>query len=168
MKHWTEGHVHIRMRKALRAEGFTLIAGEYPGGSDHELYPLCVTDPTVARDLSPDPRRHSAGELIPDIVALRGRCLVLGEAKLDYNEPDREKLEYLIGERGTHLGAALVKFAAERDRPELLEIETLDFHPMLIFTDRRAPPAAPAGFSYLILSENGDYRFNGRIGSVGR
>jgi len=163
MKRWTEGHVHIRMRKVLRNEGFVLVAGEYPGGSDHELYPLCITDPAVACDLSPDPRRHSVGELIPDIVALRGRCLLLGEAKLDYSESDRRKLEQLVEEREPHLRAALAKFAYERDRSELLPIEALELHPMLIFTDRKAWPRAPDRFSCLVLSEDGGYRIEGRL-----
>ena len=79
---WTEGHIHVVMRDVLRQKGWTLVAGEFPGGSDHELYPLNVVDPVVARDASPDPRRHSLGELIPDLVALRGANLFVGEAKV--------------------------------------------------------------------------------------
>ena len=73
---WTEGEVHRAMRHHLKASGWSLIAGEYPGGSDHELYPLNIVDPAVARDRSPDPRRHSKGELIPDLVALRSGMLI--------------------------------------------------------------------------------------------
>ena len=163
MKRWTEGFVHIWMRKALRNAGFTLIAGEYPGGSDHELYPLCVTDPTVARDLSPDPRRHSAGELIPDIVALRERTLVLGEAKVDYNEADRAKLETLIGPRRDDLLNALQKFARERRVDILLPIEDLKLAPMLIFTDERSSPRCPEGLSYLILGREGRCELRGMV-----
>jgi len=58
---WTEGHIHLAMRQILIAQGWSLIAGELPGGSDHDLYPLNVVDPALARDRSPDPRRHSLG-----------------------------------------------------------------------------------------------------------
>jgi hypothetical protein len=151
------------MRKALRNHGFTLIAGEFPGGSDHELYPLNVVDPKVARDFSPDPRRHSTGELIPDIVALKGRKLVLGEAKVHYNEPDRMKLEQLIGFRRDDLCVAIEKFAIERKFPELLPVSSLEFLPSLIFTDQKRPPSVPSGFSYIILSANGNAVFSGRL-----
>ena len=87
------------MRQVLKGLGWSLIAGEYPGGSNHELYPLNVVDPVVARDRSPDPRRHSFGELIPDLVALLGRELLIGEAKVKYDDGDRQKLEELIGEK---------------------------------------------------------------------
>jgi len=56
---WTEGHVHVAMRRVPRGQGWLLVAGEFPGGSDHELYPPNVVDPMVAKDDSPDPRRHS-------------------------------------------------------------------------------------------------------------
>lgn len=163
MKRWTEGFVHIRMRKLLREEGFRLIAGEYPGGSDHELYPLCVTDPAVARDRSPDPRRHSAGELIPDIVALRGRALVLGEAKVDYSENDRLKLEELSSGRRGDLLTALEKFAVERRVEGLIPAANLVLLPTLIFTDERTAPSRPANLSYMILGRDGSYKFAGPI-----
>lgn len=163
MKRWTEGFVHIRMRKALRDAGFRLVAGEYPGGSDHELYPLCVTDPAIARDRSPDPRRCSTGELIPDIVALRGRDLVLGEAKVNYNEADRRKLEDLLGPRREDLLLALQKFSIERRHPDLLPLNTLVLLPTLIFTNERLPPSPPKGFSYLILGRDGEREFQGPI-----
>ena len=117
------------MRRVLKQKGWKLIAGEYPGGSDHELYPLNVIDPTVARDRSPDPRRHSLGELIPDLVAIRNRDLLIAEAKVSYNIPDLEKLQYLIGERRSDLMIALEKFSKERSYPELLPLKSLKLHP---------------------------------------
>lgn len=163
MTRWTEGRVHLAMRKGLRNVGFTLVAGEYPGGSDHELYPLNITNPIVARDNSPDPRRHSAGELIPDIVALKGRFLVIGEAKVHYNLPDREKLSYLLGARLEDLVLALTKFAEDRRRPDLLPTSSLTLLPTLIFTNQRAGPTPADGFSHMIIQQDGTPVFSGTI-----
>lgn len=91
-----ESYVHVAMRQFLKREGWTLVAGEYPGGSDDELYVLSIMDPEVARDNSPDPRRHSEGEIIPDLFAYKdGRMLVI-EAKPKYSVADREKLKMLF------------------------------------------------------------------------
>ena len=49
----TESYVHVAMREFLKKEGWLLIAGEYPNGSDDELNVLSISDPTVARDHSP-------------------------------------------------------------------------------------------------------------------
>jgi hypothetical protein len=140
-----------------------LLAGEYPGGSDHELYPLNVTDPTVARDNSPDPRRHSTGELIPDIVALKGRALLLGEAKVHYSDADRVKLETLTGDRVGDLEAALEKFSIERGFPHVMPFQTLVSLPVLVFTTQRPAPARPQHFSYLRFDGSGLPAFEGPI-----
>ena len=50
----TESYVHVAMREFLKKEGWLLIAGEYPNGSDDELNVLNISDPTVARDLTRD------------------------------------------------------------------------------------------------------------------
>jgi len=163
VKKWTEGWVHLSMRGALRNAGFDLIAGEFPGGSDHELYPLNVTDPALARDGSPDPRRHSSGELIPDIVALKGRTLIVGEAKVHFDVPDRDKLMYLLTERKDHFKLAIEKFATERRRKDLMPVDTLHIIPVLIFTDVRKSPAPALGVSHLILSSDGTVRCDGPL-----
>lgn len=153
---WTEGHIHLAMRRVLSGQGWLLVAGEFPGGSDHELYPLNVVDPTVAKDRSPDPRRHSLGELIPDLVALRGRELFIGEAKLRYDAGDREKLRALVSERREHLLMALRTFSKERRVAEILPVETLILRPTLVFLADSPVPVAPfGGLSYLrIISPN--------------
>ena len=46
----TETFIHIAMRKYLKKEGWTLVAGEYPGGSDDELFVLSIMHPIVAKD----------------------------------------------------------------------------------------------------------------------
>lgn len=161
MRKWNEGQIHVAMRAFLRAQGFQLVAGEYPGGSDHELYPLNITDPIVARDNSPDPRRHSSGELIPDIVALKRRVLLIGEAKIAYSSGDFEKLLELVTTRRPHLLAALERFAAERQMPDLLPVATLQIIPMLAFSAAQPAPAPSAGFIHLRLHEAGGGFFQG-------
>ena len=137
------------MRKFIVGKGWSLIAGEFPGGSDHELYPLNIVDPKVARDRSPDPRRHSQGEMIPDLVALRGRYLIICEAKVNYNEDDRIKLELLTSARKADLLLALSKFAIERQLPQLLPVESLVIVPTLVFRSSANAPPIQAGLSYL-------------------
>jgi hypothetical protein len=166
MRRWTEGFVHLAMRKALRGAGFTLIAGEFPGGSDHELYPLNVVDPTVARDRSPDPRRHSVGELIPDIVALKDRGIVIGEAKVNYNESDKAKLEDLVSTRRADLRTALEKFAHERGFPQLLPFDTLVLFPTLVFTDERGAPPVNGVISYMRINTAREAIFEGPVSSA--
>ena len=163
---WSEGHIHLYMRTFLKGQGWQLIAGEYPGGSDHELYPLNVVDPTVARDDSPDPRRHSLGELIPDIVALQGRNLLIGEAKPRYDDGDRAKLNRLLTDRRSNLLTTLRTFALERRIPELLPVETLEIHPVLVFRSDSDAPRLPPSFSYLRIVNTREAYFEGVLGGT--
>ena len=152
------------MRAFLKGQGWLLVAGEYPGGSDHELYQLNVVDRVVARDNSPDPRRHSSGELTPDLVALRNRTLFIGEAKPRYDDLDRDKLVRLLTERQSDLIAALETFALERGFPNLSPVETLEMHPVLIFPSTSNAPPPPPCFSYLrIVNQHAAY-FEGVLG----
>jgi hypothetical protein len=165
---WTEGRIHLAMRHVLRHQGWLLVAGEYPGGSDHELYPLNVVDPAVARDDSPDPRRHSLRELIPDLVALRGRDLFIGEAKVHYDSKDRQKLELLVSERREDLVRALEIFAIERNCPKLLPAETLILCPTLVFrADNSTVPLPTGGLSYLRIVSPTEAFFEGQLRNVG-
>ena len=84
----TESFVHVAMREYLKKEGWTLVAGEYPGGSADELYVLSIMDPSVACDNSPDPRRHSEGEIIPDLFAYKAGVMLIIEAKPKYSFDD--------------------------------------------------------------------------------
>jgi len=163
---WTEGRIHVAMRRSLKDQGWRLIAGELPGGSDHELYPLNVVDPALARDESPDPRRHSLGELIPDIVALHSRHLLIGEAKVLFDDTDRLKLENLLSERREHLLLALRTFARDHDVPALLPIESLVFHPALIFRAGVEAPQPSGGLSYLRIASPTESYFEGPICGV--
>lgn len=161
MKKWNEGFIHVAMRSVLKDSGWQLIAGEYPGGSDHDLYPLNVVDPSFARDGSPDARRHSLGELIPDLVALKGRDLLIAEAKVCYNLADQKKLENLLVQRRSDLLVALEKFALERGFPELLPVSTLRFHPVLVFVNTINAPAPIKNFTHLLIDSPFSGNFNG-------
>ena len=161
---WSEGVIHLCMRDYLSRQGWQLVAGEFPGGSDHQLYPLNVVDPALARDESPDPRRHSLGELIPDLVALRSRDLFIGEAKLSYDDGHRTKLAHLLDERMDHLLLALQTFALERRVPQLLPVETLKMYPVLVFRSESDAPSLPPGFSYLRIVSRREAYFEGVLG----
>lgn len=110
----TESFVHVAMRQYLKKEGWTLVAGEYPGGSDDELYVLSIMDPTVARDNSPDPRRHSEGEIIPDLFAYKDGIMLVIEAKPKYSYDDKKKLRNLLDYKIDLLNHHCVNFVTKR------------------------------------------------------
>jgi hypothetical protein len=144
---WTEGMVHVAMREQLRSEGWQLIAGQFPGGSDDELPPINVVDPAVARDQSPDPRRHSQGKLVPDLVALADSTLLVVEAKVGYSEEDRQKLVRLLGPRRADFLQALKALGSARGIAALDEPERLELVPALAQTAERPAPPPPPGFA---------------------
>lgn len=147
----TEAFVHRAVRRYLRAEGWTLIAGQWPGGTDDELHTLYVMDPSVARDLSPDPRRHSLDKFVPDVIALKAGVLLIVEAKPIYSQADYEKLERLLTERREDLHTALRTFGGERRFPELLHPNLLSIRPALAFgASSRHPRARPPWFHLLV------------------
>jgi hypothetical protein len=112
-----ESTIHRAVRDFLRGHGWLLVAGQFPDGSDDELPTLNVMDPEVARDGSPDPRRHSRGKLVPDLVALKGRLLLIIEIKPRHSRSDREKLLNLLGSRRQHLLHYLGELARNHDIP---------------------------------------------------
>lgn len=129
----TESFVHVAMRQFLRHEGWTLVAGEYPGGSDDELYVLSIMDPTVARDNSPDPRRHSEGEIIPDLFAYKDGIMLVIEAKPKYSHDDKEKLRNLINGKNELLKTALRKFCYEKSILIGINFDNIEYVPVLAF-----------------------------------
>jgi hypothetical protein len=119
-----------------------------PGGSNDELRPLYIRDPTLARDQSPDPRRHSQGTLQVDLVALSRNVLLLIELKPRYSSEDKEKLEYILGDRRHDLNLAC--------REQLgLQIDELDVHPALGFERTEVLPERPQNFMFFLVSEDG-------------
>ena len=133
----TESFVHVAMRQYLKSEGWQLIAGEYPGGSDDELYVLSVMDPELARDNSPDPRRHSEGEIIPDLFAYKEGTMLVIEAKPKYSVSDKEKLRDLIENKRELLISSLRKFCCEHDLLTGVRFETIQYVPVLAFGNER-------------------------------
>ncbi|MEF3309606.1 hypothetical protein PV433_11955 [Paenibacillus sp. GYB004] len=148
----TEGFIHVSMRDFLKKNGWTLIAGQYPGGSDDELTALNVMDPTLARDQSPDPRRHSYGKLVPDLIAYKDGSLLVVEAKPKFSLEDQQKLIYLLSERRNDFISSLEKFAKERNFPVLLPIGNLRFIPTLAFSASVKKYPKEPGFLYIRVS----------------
>lgn len=128
-----EGLVHIAMRRFLKHEGWTLIAGEYPGGSDDELYVLRIKNPNLARDNSPDPRRHSFDEYVPDLLAFKDHKMLIIEAKPAYSLADKEKLRELLTRDYLRLIQSLGKFCREHHLLTGVDLNEISYIPTLAF-----------------------------------
>src|SRR6266513_2700183 len=139
----TEANVHIAIREHLKQNGWRLVAGQFPGGSDDEVAILYVYDPTVARDDSPDPRRHSRDKLVPDLIALKGETLLLVEKKTSYSFDDAAKLRDLVTTRRKDLYAALRGFGGRRHIPEIIKPQRLRLVPAMGFVETDDFPRDP-------------------------
>ena len=148
----TESFVHVAMRLFLKNNGWLLIAGEYPNGSDDELNVLSISDPAVAKDNSPDPRRHSVGEIIPDLVAARDNRILIIEAKPKYSIDDKYKLINLLTNEKERLIASLIKFSHGKERFEHIDYHNANYIPVLAFGNPsfRVPYEDP-GFGHLYI-----------------
>lgn len=147
-----ESYVHVAMRQFLKREGWTLVAGEYPGGSDDELYVLSIMDPGVARDNSPDPRRHSEGEIIPDLFAYKDGKMLVIEAKPKYSVADREKLKMLFLTKKDFMIAAIRKFCGEHSILKGVSFERLEYIPTLAFGNESYKSyAEEPGFAHIYV-----------------
>lgn len=129
----TESFVHVAMRNFLKRNGWLLIAGEYPNGSDDELNVLSISDPTVARDNSPDPRRHSAGEIIPDLIAYKNGVIIIIEAKPNYSIEDKYKLINLLTNERERLINSLIKFSDGKHDFSHINYLTAKYVPVLAY-----------------------------------
>lgn len=104
-----------------------------------------------------------ASRKLPDLVALKGRHLLVAEAKVAYSASDATKLLELIGPRLGDFHRALAKFAGERRSVGLLPIDSLVLYPTLVFVaGKPAPPPLP-GFSYLRIQDNLTAFFEGTL-----
>lgn len=131
----TESFVHVAMREYLKKCGWLLIAGEYPNGSDDELNVLSISDPMVARDNSPDPRRHSAGEIIPDLIAYKNGVILIIEAKPCYSIEDKEKLNNLLCNERNRLVSSLEKFSVEKHQYLDIDYNNTIYVPVLAYSN---------------------------------
>lgn len=153
----TESFVHVAMREYLKNRGWLLIAGEYPNGSDDELNVLSVSDPTVARDNSPDPRRHSAGEIIPDLIAYKNGVILVIEAKPGYSIEDKEKLNHLLGNERSRLTSSLKKFSAGKRPYSNLDYDKAIYVPVLAYGSPSAKAAhRDPGFGHICVKTLND------------
>lgn len=128
-----ESFVHVAMRQFLKKCEWLLIAGEYPNGSDDELNVLSISDPSVARDNSPEPRRHSYGEIIPDLIAYKDGVVLIIEAKPNYSVDDKEKLYNLLYNERERLIATLWKFSYGKQTFSHIDYDRVDYVPVLAF-----------------------------------
>ncbi len=135
-----ETYVHIAIRKYLKSNGWLLIAGQFPGGSDDELHIFNVVDPELAKDDSPDHRRHSFGKFVPDLIAFKNNELIAIEAKPEYSASDEEKIKYLLTNKRQDFLRDLNKFIAEKDIQGLPPLEGLKIIPALAFLSEYSAP----------------------------
>ena len=94
-----EDVIHLAVRRYLKNHRWILVAGQYPNGTDDELPILNIKDPDLAKDNSPDHRRHSMNKLVPDLVALKDSVILIVEMKPTYCKKDEEKLLELLKTR---------------------------------------------------------------------
>lgn len=145
-----EDYVHFFVREFLKAEGWRLLAGQYPNGSDDELPILNIVDPNLARDQSPDPRRHSQNKLVPDLIALKHNKVIVVELKPRFDRGDEVKLLHILHDRRVdflHAFAALLRRAGVQLPWPLRE---LLFIPILGFASPKQYPRRH-GFAYLLV-----------------
>ena len=146
-----EDEVHYAARQFLRNQGWTLVAGQYPNGSDDELPILNVKDPRVSCDNSPDPRRHALDKLVPDLVALRSDTVLMVEMKPKYDPGDEMKLNYMLGERFENLVTALEELSSRSGRLNGTDWRNLRYLPALGFCPHRFKWVHKKGFALLLV-----------------
>ncbi len=148
-----EDFIHYHVRVALREHDWRLIAGQYPNGSDDELPSLNVVDPRLARDQSPDHRRHSQNKLVPDLVAVRAGVVVAVEMKSGFDPLDEAKLLALRDERRDDFNQALSRLSFHRGL-KLPDPSTFELRLVLGFSGGVEFPAHP-DFAYLGVKSDG-------------
>ena len=148
-----EDEIHYAVREFLQREKWMLVAGQYPNGSDDELPILNVKDPAVARDDSPDPRRHALDKFVPDLIALKEKTLLVVEMKPAYDAGDEQKLTELLSRRLDRLIRALEELSVRASHLQNISWRGLRYVPTLGFCPRLAGWKQNPGFA-LLLVEN--------------
>jgi hypothetical protein len=145
-----EDVIHFSVRKNLKKDGWTLIAGEYPNGSDDELHSLRVMDPYLARDNSPDHRRHSLNKLVPDLITFKDNEFLIIEMKPKFSKSDEEKLTELLQDRFDDLLMYLDEFI-KRYMPDLsVDVRSCKVTPCLGFANSEYEEKE--GFLYILVN----------------
>lgn len=132
----TETFIHIAMRKYLKENKWILIAGEYPNGSDDELSILNIQDPELARDNSPNPRKHSLGEITPDLIAYKDGVILIVEAKVKYSLKDKQKLVNLLSSKKNLLIDSLEKFSMQKNLFSEIDYRNATYIPTLAYENQ--------------------------------
>jgi len=155
-----EDIIHYAIRQFLKRKNWSLVAGQYPDGSDDELPPLNVMDPSLARDNSPDHRRHSMNKLVPDLVACKGNVMQIIEMKPAYSHSDAVKLQELTTYRRNDLLAALNELKDVRRVYFSSAIDSFNFVPCLGFSGNTSKKLNKE-FCYYIVSDIENVTFIG-------
>jgi hypothetical protein len=154
-----EAEIHMAVRKFLIEEGWTNVAGQYPGGTD-ELPPLNIMDPNLAVDNSPDPRRHSQNKLVPDLVSVKQNFMLIIEMKPVYSAEDEEKLKDLLTDRHGDLLSALEDLVRTRNVDLPVPIDELIFVPCLGF-EASSKYQKNSDFCYFLVEDMSNVTFDG-------
>jgi len=145
-----EDVIHLVVRKCLKQKGWTLIAGEYPNGSDDELNSLRIMDSKFAKDDSPDHRRHSINKLIPDLVTYKDSEFLIIEMKPKYDKGDEDKLKELLFDRKTDLKEYLSMFIGRYFPNKNIQVDNCILTPCLGFANGEYPKTL--GFTYILVN----------------
>ena len=144
-----EDVIHFAIRKYLRKQGWILVAGEYPNGSDDELHSLRIMDPVFAKDDSPDHRRHSINKLIPDLVIYKDSEFLIIEIKPRFDKGDEEKLKELLFDRSEDLKVYLSEFVERYLPRENIDVSDSKLTPCLGFA--KGDYTVTKGFTYILV-----------------
>lgn len=96
-----ESKIYFYIKKYLRLTGWNLLGGEPPDGSN-DLRRIEIRD-------SKHLVKGSKGALKIDLIASKGRLLLLIEIKPEFDHSDVDKLNYILDERQRDLFEALLE-----------------------------------------------------------
>jgi len=112
-----------------------------------------MRDPTLARDHSPDHRRHSLNELTPDLLAYKSGVMLIVEMKPGFSRSDEDKLLEMIGPRKRDLVRALRDLLQHRKITLPERIDDLEYLPSLGMAASARRPTRP-DFAYFGVTVN--------------
>lgn len=145
-----EDLLHVYIRKYLRGDGWKLLAGQFPNGTDDELQILTIRNPT-----SSAPRKHHVDAYVPDLVAFRNGQVLIIEIKPKYSQSDKKKLVSLVGEDLELLSSALQGHPPIRKLSERDSILNSKILPALCFAVPKKEVRVIEGFVHFEISESG-------------